>query len=290
MENLATSLACPSLPTLMLEPLVRAALLEDLGRAGDLTTDAIVPATARAETALVARQAGVVAGLDLTSLAFRLVDPAIEITIERPDGTRLAPGDLVATIAGPARGMLTAERVALNFLGHLSGVASATATLVEAVRGHKARICCTRKTMPGLRAVQKYAVRVGGGVNHRFGLDDAVLIKDNHVAVAGGVGAAIRAARAGTGHLVKIEVEVDTLAQLEEALAVGIDAVLLDNMKPDELAKAVRMIDGRAIAEASGRITPATAPAIAAAGVDLISAGWLTHSASVLDIGLDWRR
>ena len=290
MENVSTGLAGPSLPTLMLEPLVRAALLEDLGRAGDLTTDAIVPATARAETALVARQAGVVAGLDLTSLAFRLVDPAIEITIERPDGTRLAPGDLVATIAGPARGMLTAERVALNFLGHLSGVASATATLVEAVRGHKARICCTRKTMPGLRAVQKYAVRVGGGVNHRFGLDDAVLIKDNHVAVAGGIGAAIRAARAGTGHLVKIEVEVDTLAQLEEALAVGIDAVLLDNMKPDELAKAVRMIDGRAIAEASGRITPATAPAIAAAGVDLISAGWLTHSASVLDIGLDWRR
>jgi nicotinate-nucleotide pyrophosphorylase (carboxylating) len=290
MENVSTGLAGPSLPTLMLEPLVRAALLEDLGRAGDLTTDAIVPATARAETALVARQAGVVAGLDLTSLAFRLVDPAIEIRIERPDGTRLAPGDLVATIAGPARGMLTAERVALNFLGHLSGVASATATLVEAVRGHKARICCTRKTMPGLRAVQKYAVRVGGGVNHRFGLDDAVLIKDNHVAVAGGVGAAIRAARAGTGHLVKIEVEVDTLAQLEEALAVGIDAVLLDNMKPDELAKAVRMIDGRAIAEASGRITPATAPAIAAAGVDLISAGWLTHSASVLDIGLDWRR
>jgi nicotinate-nucleotide pyrophosphorylase (carboxylating) len=290
MENISIGLAGPSLPTLMLEPLVRAALLEDLGRAGDLTTDAIVPATARAETALVARQAGVVAGLDLTSLAFRLVDPAIEIRIERPDGTRLAPGDLVATIAGPARGMLTAERVALNFLGHLSGVASATATLVEAVRGHKARICCTRKTMPGLRAVQKYAVRVGGGVNHRFGLDDAVLIKDNHVAVAGGVGAAIRAARAGTGHLVKIEVEVDTLAQLEEALAVGVDAVLLDNMKPDELAEAVRMIDGRAIAEASGRITPATAPAIAAAGVDLISAGWLTHSASVLDIGLDWRR
>jgi nicotinate-nucleotide pyrophosphorylase (carboxylating) len=290
MENISIGLASRSLPTLMLEPLVRAALLEDLGRAGDLTTDAIVPATARAETALVARQAGVVAGLDLTSLAFRLVDPAIEIRIERPDGTRLAPGDLVATIAGPARGMLTAERVALNFLGHLSGVASATATLVEAVRGHKARICCTRKTMPGLRAVQKYAVRVGGGVNHRFGLDDAVLIKDNHVAVAGGVGAAIRAARAGTGHLVKIEVEVDTLAQLEEALAVGVDAVLLDNMKPDELAEAVRMIDGRAIAEASGRITPATAPAIAAAGVDLISAGWLTHSASVLDIGLDWRR
>src|SRR5882672_3978025 len=279
----------PALPSLMLEPLVRAALLEDLGRAGDLTTDAIVPAQARVETALVARQPGVVAGLDLAALAFALVDPGIEVEVERPDGTRLAPGDRVATVAGPARGVLTAERVALNFLGHLSGVATATATLVTAVQGHKARICCTRKTMPGLRAVQKYAVRVGGGTNHRFGLDDGVLIKDNHVAIAGGVAAAIRAARAHVGHLVKIEVEVDTLSQLEEALAVGIDAVLLDNMKPDELAKAVRMIDGRAIAEASGRITPATAPAIAAAGVDLISAGWLTHSASVLDIGLDWR-
>ena len=172
-------------------------------------------------------------------------------------------------LSGPTRGMLTAERVALNFLGHLSGVASATATLVEAVNGHKARICCTRKTMPGLRAVQKYAVRVGGGINHRFGLDDAVLIKDNHVAIAGGVRAAIEAARAGVGHLVKIEVEVDSLDQLEEAMATGVDAVLLDNMGPNLLAEAVRMIDGRAIAEASGRITPATAPAIAAAGVDL---------------------
>ena len=209
--------------------------------------------------------------------------------MQRPDGTRLSPGDLIATIAGPARGMLTAERVALNFLGHLSGVASAAGTLVEAVRGHKARICCTRKTMPGLRALQKYAVRVGGGMNHRFGLDDGVLIKDNHVAVAGGIRRAILAARRGVGHLVKIEVEVDTLDQLEEALATGVDAVLLDNMTPDQLAVAVRMIDGRAIAEASGRITPLIAPAIAASGVDLISAGWLTHSASVLDIGLDWQ-
>ena len=279
----------PSLPMLMLEPVVRAALLEDLGRAGDITTDAIVPATARAETVLVARQPGVVAGLDLAATAFRLVDPAIKIEVERPDGTRLAPGDRIATIAGPARGMLTAERVALNFLGHLSGVASAAATLVEAVRGHKARICCTRKTMPGMRALQKYAVRVGGGSNHRFGLDDAVLIKDNHVAVAGGIGPAIRAARDGVGHLVKIEVEVDTLAQLDEAMAIGVDAVLLDNMTPEQLTQAVRTIDGRAIAEASGRITPQTAPAIAASGVDLISAGWLTHSVSVLDIGLDWR-
>lgn len=279
----------PSLPALLIEPLVRAALVEDLGRAGDITTDAIVPATAKAETVLVARQPGIVAGLDLAATAFRLVDPAIKIEVERPDGTRLAPGDRIATIAGPARGMLTAERVALNFLGHLSGVASAAATLVEAVRGHKARICCTRKTMPGMRAVQKYAVRVGGGSNHRFGLDDAVLIKDNHVAVAGGIGPAIRAARDGVGHLVKVEVEVDTLAQLDEAMAIGVDAVLLDNMTPEQLTQAVRTIDGRAIAEASGRITPQTAPAIAASGVDLISAGWLTHSVSVLDIGLDWR-
>ena len=279
----------PPLPDLLVEPVVRAALLEDLGRAGDLTTDAIVPATARASTALVARQRGVVAGLGAASMAFRLVDPSIEIAIERPDGTPLVPGDRIATIAGPARGMLTAERVALNFLGHLSGVANGAATLVEAVRGHKARICCTRKTMPGLRALQKYAVRVGGGMNHRFGLDDGVLIKDNHVAVAGGIRPAILAARRGVGHLVKIEVEVDTLDQLEEALATGVDAVLLDNMTPEQLATAVRMIDGRALAEASGRITPQTAPAIAASGVDLISAGWLTHSASVLDIGLDWQ-
>jgi nicotinate-nucleotide pyrophosphorylase (carboxylating) len=277
------------IPSLMVEPLVRAALLEDLGRAGDITTDAVVSAQARAETELVARQPGVVAGLDLAALAFRLVEPAVQIEIERPDGTRLQPGDRIATIEGPARGVLTAERVALNFLGHLSGVATATASLVDAVKGHKARICCTRKTMPGLRAVQKYAVRVGGGTNHRFGLDDGVLIKDNHVAIAGGVAAAIEAARSGVGHLVKIEVEVDTLDQLDQALAVGVDAVLLDNMGPETLAEAVRRIAGRAIAEASGRITPATAPAIAASGVDLISAGWLTHSAAVLDIGLDWR-
>src|ERR1700716_1681529 len=179
------------LPMLMLEPVVRAALLEDLGRAGDLPTDAIVPASMRAETALVARQPGIVAGLDAASLASRRIDPAIEVRIERPDGSRVNPGDRIAVIDGPARGMLTAERVALNFLGHLSGVATATATLVEAVHGHKARICCTRKTLPGLRAVQKYAVRVGGGGNHRFGLDDAVLIKDNHVAVCGGIRPAV---------------------------------------------------------------------------------------------------
>jgi nicotinate-nucleotide pyrophosphorylase (carboxylating) len=282
-------MALTPLPSLMLEPIVRAALLEDLGRAGDLTTDAIVPPTLSAKTALVARQPGVVAGLDAAALAFRLIDPAITVQVERPDGTRVQPGDRIAVIAGRARGMLTAERIALNFLGHLSGVATATATLVEAVKGHKARICCTRKTMPGLRSLQKYAVRAGGGVNHRFGLDDAVLIKDNHVAAAGGVAAAIRAARQGIGHLVKVEVEIDRLEQLEEALAERADAILLDNMTPGQLAEAIRHIDGRAISEASGRITPASAPAIAASGVDLISAGWLTHSVQVLDIGLDWQ-
>ena len=279
----------PPLPHLMIDPVVRAALIEDLGRAGDITTDAVVPAEAQAATALVARQPGVIAGLDLARLAFRLVDPSIEMKIERNDGSRLSPGDLIATIAGPARGILTAERVALNFLCHLSGVASATAGIADAIRPYKTRVTCTRKTMPGLRALQKYAVRVGGGSNHRFGLDDAVLIKDNHVAVAGGIKPAIERARAAVGHLVKIEVEVDTLAQLEEALAVGVDAVLLDNMSPETLRRAVAMVDRRAITEASGRINPETAPAIAASGVDLISVGWLTHSAPVLDIGLDYR-
>jgi nicotinate-nucleotide pyrophosphorylase (carboxylating) len=273
----------------MLEPLVRGALLEDLGRAGDLTTDAIVPLEARAETALVARQKGVIAGLDLARLAFELIDPAIAISIHKPDGSAVAPGDLIATVSGPARGILTAERVALNFLGHLSGIASATASIVASIKDSKAQIVCTRKTTPGLRAVEKYAVRMGGGHNHRFGLDDAVLIKDNHVAIAGSVAEALARARQNVGHLVKIELEVDSLAQLKEALAIGVDAVLLDNMTPEMLAEAVAMVDGRAITEASGRVTPETAPAIAASGVDLISIGWLTHSAAVLDIGLDYR-
>jgi nicotinate-nucleotide pyrophosphorylase (carboxylating) len=279
----------PPLPTIIIEPLARAALLEDLGRAGDITTDAIVPQEARAETALTARQKGVLAGIDLAVTAFRLIDPAIGVQLECRDGDRLSPGEVIAIVEGPARGILTAERVALNFLCHLSGVASATAGIVDAIRGHRARVVCTRKTMPGLRAVQKYAVRVGGGSNHRFGLDDAVLIKDNHIAVAGGIAPAVERARAAIGHLIKIEVEVDTLAQLEEALRLGVDAVLLDNMSLEELRRAVALVDRRAITEASGRITPETAPAIAATGVDLISVGWLTHSAAVLDIGLDYR-
>ena len=210
------------------------------------------------------------------------------MTVALPDGSRLRPGDTIATIIGPARGILTAERTALNFLCHLSGVASATGGIVDAIAGTRAQVCCTRKTIPGLRFAQKYAVRVGGGSNHRFGLDDAVLIKDNHVAVAGGVRPAVERARSGVGHLVKIELEVDTLAQLQEALTLEVDAVLLDNMGPDLLRQAVAMVDGRAITEASGRIRPDTAPAIAASGVDLLSVGWLTHSATVLDIGLDW--
>ncbi len=277
------------LPAIMIEPAVRAALLEDLGRAGDLTTDAIVPEDALTTCALVARETGVVCGLDFALWAFRLIDPRIALRISLPDGSRLAPGDLIATVSGPARGILTAERVALNFLTHLSGVASATRGIADAIAGTKAQVCCTRKTMPGLRAAQKYAVRVGGGSNHRFGLDDAVLIKDNHVAIAGGVKPAVERARAGAGHLVKIELEVDTLDQLREAMSLPVDAVLLDNMGPDMLREAVSIVAGRAITEASGGIRPDTAPAIAASGVDLLSAGWLTHSARVLDIGLDHR-
>jgi nicotinate-nucleotide pyrophosphorylase (carboxylating) len=276
------------LPRILTEPLVRAALLEDIGRAGDITTDAIVSAGARARTALVARQAGRVAGLDLALLAFDLLDPSIATEVQRPDGSAVAAGDAIAILAGPARGILTAERVALNFLCHLSGIATATASIVDAVRGHRARVTCTRKTAPGLRAVQKYAVRVGGGANHRFGLDDAVLIKDNHIAAAGGIACAVERVRGAVGHLVKVEVEVDTLAQLGEALAAGVDAVLLDNMPPEALREAVATVGGRAITEASGGITPATAPAIAATGVDLMSVGWLTHSTTALDIGLDY--
>jgi nicotinate-nucleotide pyrophosphorylase (carboxylating) len=277
----------PLLP-LMYEPLVRTVLLEDLGRAGDITADAIVPAEQRATLVLRARQPGVVAGLDIGRCAFQMVSPAITLNAERADGSAVAPGEIIASIDGPARGLLTGERTALNFLCHLSGVATATASLVTAVRGTGAHIVCTRKTTPGLRTLEKYAVRAGGGSNHRFGLDDAVLIKDNHIALAGDIGTAVARAKARAGHLVKIEVEVDTLSQLERALALGVDAVLLDNMSVDQLKEAVAMAAGKVITEASGGITVATAPAIAATGVDLISVGWLTHSAAALDIGLDY--
>lgn len=279
------------LPDLMLEPIVRAALAEDLGRAGDVTSDALIPADRLWTARLATRQAGVVAGLDLARLAFRLMDPEAVFTINSVDGSAIAAGDVLATVRGRARALLAAERTALNFLCRLSGIATATRQLVEAVKPHKARIGDTRKTTPGLRALEKYAVRAGGGVNHRFGLDDAMLIKDNHIAVAGGVTAAVAAARKAAGHMLKIEVEVDSLAQLRELLALPAalapDAVLLDNMNAATLREAVDLIGGRFTTEASGRVTVGTVAALAATGVDLISSGWLTHSAPILDIGLD---
>lgn len=279
--------AIANLPTLLVEPIVRAALAEDLGRAGDITTDAVVPPAARCAGAVVARRPGVIAGTDPAALAFHLMDPTIAITVEHGDGARVAPGDTIMRIAGAARAILTAERVALNFLCHLSGVATATATLVGAAQPHRARITCTRKTTPNLRAIEKHAVRAGGGVSHRFGLDDGVLIKDNHIAVAGSIREAVARAKSVVGHMVKIEVEIDQLQQLDEALGCAVDAVLLDNMEPEMLREAIATIDGRATAEASGRITAETVGAIAATGVDIISAGWITHSAPALDLGLD---
>lgn len=277
----------PPLPDVMLEPLVRATLLEDLGRAGDLTTDAMVSRTEQAELRIVAREAGVLAGLDLARLAFRLLDPTIHFEACVSDGANLLPGTPIAIVKGSARSILTAERTALNFLGHLSGVASATASIARAIAPYGTQLTCTRKTIPGLRALQKYAVRVGGGRNHRYGLDDAVLIKDNHIAIAGGLRVAVEKARQYIGHLVSIEVEVDTLEQLQEALDLGVDCVLLDNMELAVLREAVELVAGRATTEASGRITPETAVEIARCGVDRIAVGWITHSAKVLDIGLD---
>jgi nicotinate-nucleotide pyrophosphorylase (carboxylating) len=276
------------LPTILIEPIVRQALIEDLGRAGDITSDAVAPLDCLTRTVMASRQEGVVAGLDAARLAFSLMDPAIRVNVTTAEGGRVAPGAKVALIEGPARGILSAERVALNFVSRLSGVATATARFVAAVAHTKTRIVCTRKTTPLMRSLEKYAVRAGGGANHRFGLDDAALIKDNHVAIAGGVAEAIRRVRSHVGHLTKIEVEVDTLAELEEALGAGVDAVLLDNMSLDDLRRAVRMIKGRAITEASGRVSLEAAAAIAETGVDLISVGSLTHSAPILDIGLDY--
>jgi nicotinate-nucleotide pyrophosphorylase (carboxylating) len=273
---------------LLIEPTVRQALEEDLGRAGDVTTDSIVPSDATARAVIAAREPGVVAGLVAGALAFTLIDPAIRVTAKAPDGSAVAKGDVIAELDGPARGLLTGERVALNFLGHLSGVASATHALVEAIAGTKARIICTRKTTPGLRVLEKYAVRCGGGLNHRFGLDDAVLVKDNHIQAAGGVAEAIRALRGKTGPLVKIEIEVDTLDQLKIALAEGADAILIDNMAPETMREAVAIAKGRASLEASGGITLARVRSVAESGVDFISSGALTHSARSLDIGLDF--
>jgi len=273
---------------LTVERAVAAALREDLGDAGDITSAATVPADAAAAAAIAARKPGVIAGLDCALAAFRMTDPAVELTPRAGDGARVEPGDAILAVAGRARALLAAERVALNFLGHLSGIASATAALADAVRGTGAKIVCTRKTTPGLRALEKYAVRCGGGRNHRFGLYDAVMIKDNHIAAAGGVRPALAAAKAACGHMVRIEIEVDSLDQLKEALAGGADVVLLDNMAPDDLRRAVAMTGGRAVLEASGNVTAETVRAIAETGVDVISSGWITHSAPSLDLGLDF--
>jgi len=273
---------------LLIEPQVRAALEEDLGRAGDITSELTIPADKQASANLVARKPGRVAGLICAEIAFRLVDPSVKFDVAAPDGSDVASGTVLATISGAARSILTAERVALNFLGPLSGTATLTAALVKAVEGNRARIVCTRKTLPGLRTLQKYAVRCGGGFNHRFGLDDAAMVKDNHVQAAGGITQAVERLRAGLGHMVKIEVEVDRLEQLEEALMCGVDTILLDNMSLDEMRRAVALARGKAVLEASGNVTLQTVRAIAETGVDYISSGVLTHSAPNLDIGLDF--
>lgn len=272
---------------LVYEELLRRAFAEDLGLAGDLTSEAVVPRDRRAAGVVASRRAGVVAGLEVAANAFTFFDPEVVVTPVAADGSCVDAGAVLLEVSGPARSLLTAERTALNLLGRLSGIATLTRGVVDEVAGTGAAVVCTRKTTPGLRALEKYAVRAGGGANHRFGLDDAVLVKDNHLAIAGSVTEAVRRVRERVGHLVKVEVEVDTLDQLDELLGLPADAVLLDNLGPDLLAEAVGRVGGQLVTEASGGITPATALAIARSGVDLLSIGWLTHSATSLDVGLD---
>lgn len=277
----------PPLPDILIEPVVRAALAEDLGRAGDITALACIDADAALTATFGARKAGTIAGLDCARLAVLTLDPGAKFKAKVADGARVEPGTVLARVTANARALLSAERTALNLLGRLSGVATLTTAYVDAVAGTKARIVDTRKTTPGLRALEKYAVRCGGGVNHRFGLDDAILIKDNHVAACGGVRQAIERARAFAGHLVRVECEVDSLDQLAEALDAGPDVIMLDNFSIKQLNVAVGMAAGRVVLEASGGVTLDTVRAIAETGVDVISVGALTHSAPVLDIGLD---
>jgi len=278
----------PALDKVLLEPLVQAALVEDLGRRGDVTSQATIPAERQAQLQIRARQAGVICGMDVARLSFAAVDEQIEFVAQIHDGERVAAGSVLAIVSGNARHLLTAERTALNFLTHLSGIATATQQIVDSVAEYPAQITCTRKTIPGLRTLQKYAVRCGGGRNHRLGLDDAILIKDNHIAIAGDIQTAIKQAQDFAGHLIPIEVEVDTLEQLQLALDAGVSLVLLDNMSPDTLSEAVVMCQGRAQTEASGGITPETVQAAAKSGVDFIAMGYLTHSTTALDIGLDF--
>src|SRR5262245_7278288 len=286
--------ACSLLhPDAFLSPLaiseaVARALDEDLGRAGDVTSIATIPEATTADAVMVARQAGRIAGLPLAVATLERLAPGIRVEAHARDGSTVAAGQKLLTISGPARAVLSAERTALNFVGRLSGVATLTADYVKRTEGTKTRICCTRKTTPGLRALEKYAVRCGGGFNHRFGLDDAILIKDNHVAVAGGVRAVLQRARSHAGHLVSIEIEVDTLDQLREVLDTGLaDVVMLDNMDIATLREAVRIADRRVVLEASGGVTLNSIADIAATGVDYISSGALTHSAANFDVAID---
>jgi nicotinate-nucleotide pyrophosphorylase (carboxylating) len=277
------------LPDLLLEPMVRAALTEDLGPSGDITSRLVIPQATRYRARLNARAPGVVSGMQIAALAFRLVDTGLNVTLHLPDSSPCSPGDLLMEIEGSARSILSAERVALNFAGRLSGIATLTAAFVAEAAGTKARITCTRKTTPGLRLVEKAAVQHGGGFSHRFGLGDAILIKDNHIAAAGGIRPALTAARAHASHMMKVEVEVDTLAQLAELLQIGgADVVLLDNMETTTLRQAVELVAGRMVTEASGNMSLPRIAEVAATGVDYISVGALTHSAPNLDLGLDF--
>jgi nicotinate-nucleotide pyrophosphorylase (carboxylating) len=285
---MSDALPIPALPDLIIEPLVRLALAEDLGRGGDITTDAVIPASARMKAVMKAREAGIAAGYDAARLALKLVDPQATWTALVGEGVAFSKGAELVRIEGSARSVLMAERTMLNFIGPLSGVATLTRKFVDAVSGANAKIVCTRKTTPGFRALEKRAVRLGGGVNHRLGLDDAILIKDNHIAAAGGVAAALKRARASVGHLRSIEIEVETLDQLREALKHSPDAILLDNMSTATLKEAVGIVGGKAKTEASGGVRLETVKAIAETGVDYISVGALTHSAVNLDIGLDY--
>jgi len=278
-----------SLPRYLVEQAVATALEEDLGGVGDITTNTIIPPDAQGDASIIVRKPGVIAGLDLAAASFRSLDPDVRFTRIVEDGGKVEAGATIARIAGKTRALLTGERTALNFFGRLSGIATLTAAYVAAVEGTHAKIVETRKTTPGLRALEKYAVRCGGGVNHRFGLYDAVLVKDNHIAAAGGLAEALNAVRTAVGHLVKIEVEVDTLDQLENVLRFPIDAVLLDNMDAGTLKRAIALVKGRVITEASGGVTLESVREIAKTGVDLISVGALTHSARSLDSSLEWK-
>lgn len=285
----------PLLPPTVLEPMVRRALDEDFGNGGDVTANLLIPAKATGKLYMKSRETGVVAGLQAAQMTYAMVDPKVKFTVKKADGSKVKKGDVIATVEGPVRALLSAERTALNFLGRMSGIATLTSQYVAAVKGTKARIAATRKTTPGLRAVEKQAVLAGGGYTHRQSLSDAIMIKDNHIALAGGIVKALKAIKKNADHMIHISVEVDTLAQLKKALPLGPHVVLLDNMNPAKLAEAVAIVDGfdfsqtiaRPTLEASGGVNLSTVAGIAKSGIDVISIGALTHSAPNFDIGMD---